>query len=130
MLAYSLIDVVAQVFPRVSHRLCCRHIYSNFKVKFPSPMLKIDFRAAAKAYNGFLFDKAMQRIKVNCKAAYDWLISKLEKMWTRHAYDPSITANYVTNNMIESFNHWVGDLRVKLPLNVRGNSNEDYGKTK
>ncbi len=49
---------------------------------------------------------------------------------TRHAYDPSITANYVTNNMIESFNHWVGDLRVKLPLNVRGNSNEDYGKTK
>ena len=93
-------------------------------------MLKIDFRAAAKTYNVFLFDKAMQRIKVNCKAAYDWLISKLKKMWTRHAYDPSITANYVTNNMIESFNHWVGDLRVKLPLNVRGNSNEDYGKTK
>ena len=93
-------------------------------------MLKIDFRAAAKAYNGFLFDKAMQRIKVNCKAAYDWLISKLEKMWTRHAYDPSITANYVTNNMIESFNQWVGDLRAKPALTMLDGIHQDYKKTK
>ncbi|KAL0001515.1 hypothetical protein SO802_015296 [Lithocarpus litseifolius] len=71
----GLTDAVAQVFPRASHRLCCRHIYSNFKVKFPGLMLKINFWAAAKAYNEFLFNNAMQRIRVNNKAAYDWLMT-------------------------------------------------------
>ncbi|XP_065631671.1 uncharacterized protein LOC136068446 [Quercus suber] len=71
-LALGLIDAVARVFLGASHRLCCRHIYSNYKVKFPGFMLKIDFWATAKVYNEFLFNKAMQRIRVNNDVAYVW----------------------------------------------------------
>ena len=109
---------MAHVFPRASHRLCCRHIYSNFKVKFPGLMLKINFWTAAKAYNEFLFNNAMHRIRVNNEAAYDWLMSKPKEMWARHAYDPRIKIDHVTNNMTESFNQWVGDLRAKPALTM------------
>ena len=81
---------MAHVFPRASHRLCCRHIYSNFKVKFPSLVLKLDFWDAPKSYNKFLFNKTMQYIRVNNEVAYVWLMSKPKEMWARHAYDPII----------------------------------------
>ena len=60
-------------------------------------MLKINFWATAKAYNEFLFNNAMQRIRVNNEAAYVWLISKPKEMWARHAYDPRIKIDHVTN---------------------------------
>ena len=130
MVSQGLIDAVAQVFLGASHRLCCRHIYSNFKVKFPSLMLKIDFWIAAKTYNEFLFNKAMQCIKVNNEAAYVWLLSKPKEMWARHAYYPRIKIDHVTNNMIELFNQWVGDLRAKPALTMLDGIHQDYKKTK
>jgi len=39
-------------------------------------------------------------------------------MWAKHAYDPRIKIDHVTNNMIESFNQWVGDLRAKPTLTM------------
>ena len=76
-------------------------------------MLKIKFWAATKAYNEFLFNNAMRRIRVNNEAAYVWLMSKPKEMLGRHAYDPRIKIDHVTNNMTESFNQWVGGLRAK-----------------
>ena len=81
-------------------------------------MLKINFWTAAKAYNEFLFNNAMHRIRVNNEAAYDWLMSKPKEMWARHAYDPRIKIDHVTNNMTESFNQWVGELRAKPALTM------------
>ena len=43
-------------------------------------------------------------------------MSKPEEMWARHAYDPIIKINHVTNNMTESFNQWVGELRANQLL--------------
>ena len=40
-------------------------------------------------------------------------MSKPKEMWARHAYDRIIKINHVTNNMTESFNQWVGELRAK-----------------
>ena len=40
-------------------------------------------------------------------------MSKPKEMWARHAYDRIIKINHVTNNMTESFNQWVRDLRAK-----------------
>ncbi|XP_075654909.1 uncharacterized protein LOC142625087 [Castanea sativa] len=116
--ALGFTDAVTQAFPGASHRLCCRHIYSNFMVKFLGLMLKIDLWAAAKAYNEFLFNKAIQCIRVNNEATYVWLMSKPKEMWARHAYDPRIKIDHVTNNMEESFNQWVGDLRAKPALTM------------
>ena len=81
-------------------------------------MLKLDFWDAPKLYNKFLFNKAMQHIRVNNEIAYVQLMSKPEEMWARHAYDPIIKINHVTNNMTESFNQWVRELRAKPTLTM------------
>ncbi|KAK4434249.1 hypothetical protein Salat_0587600 [Sesamum alatum] len=38
-------------------------------------------------------------------------------MWSRHAFDERLK-DHVTNNISESFNHWVGDLRSKPLLTL------------
>ena len=81
-------------------------------------MLKLDFWDAPKLYNKFLFNKAMQHIRVNNEITYVQLMSKPKEMWARHAYDPIIKINHVTNNMTESFNQWVGELRAKPNLTM------------
>ena len=81
-------------------------------------MLNINFWAAAKVYNEFLFNKAMQHIRMINEAAYVWLMSKPKEMWARHAYDPRIKIDHVTNNMTESFNQWIGNLRAKPTLTM------------
>ena len=81
-------------------------------------MLKLDFWDAPKSYNKFLFNKAMQHIRVNNEVAYVQLMSKPKEMWARHAYDPVIKINHVTNNMTKSFNQWVGELRAKPTLTM------------
>ena len=47
------------------------------------------------------------------------MVEKLQKStWARHAYEPSAKSDHITNNMTESFNNWVGDLRGKPILTM------------
>ena len=46
-----------------SHRICCRHLFNNFKAKFPGMALKKQFWIAARAYNQIEFDREMNAIK-------------------------------------------------------------------
>ncbi|KAK4400523.1 hypothetical protein Sango_1158400 [Sesamum angolense] len=39
--------------------------------------------------------------------AYDWLLKIPAEMWSRHAFDERLKNDHVTNNISESFNHWV-----------------------
>ncbi|XP_043697286.1 uncharacterized protein LOC122648089 [Telopea speciosissima] len=114
----GLQDELAEVFPHANHRNCCRHIYSNFKEKFPDVWLKIQFWVAAKAPNEFLFQKAMQKILLCDKEAHDWLMRSHPSTWSRHAFDFSCKSDHITNKMIESFNNWIGDVRSKPILSL------------
>ena len=39
-------------------------------------------------------------------------------MWSRQAFDPRVKSDDITNNMTESFNHWVGSFRGKPALTL------------
>lgn len=39
-------------------------------------------------------------------------------MWIRHAYALKVKGDHITNNMIESFNQWIDDLRNKIILSL------------
>ncbi|KAK3190002.1 hypothetical protein Dsin_029563 [Dipteronia sinensis] len=47
-----------------------------------------------------------------------WLNKIKTKHWSRHAFDPSIKCDHVTNNMTKSFNSMLGDHRAKTYLNL------------
>ncbi|KAL5852010.1 hypothetical protein ACOSQ3_007128 [Xanthoceras sorbifolium] len=55
----------------------------------------------------------MEEIEKVNKDAKIWLEQIQPHHWSRHAFDPSIKCDHVTNNMTESFNSMLGDHRAK-----------------
>ena len=80
--------------------------------------MRDNFWRAVKAYNLFLFEKAMQGLQKLSKEAFDWLDEKPKSQWARHAFDQRSVSPHITNNMTESFNSWVDDLRGKTILTL------------
>ncbi|KAG5544464.1 hypothetical protein RHGRI_017027 [Rhododendron griersonianum] len=113
--------VLFQVMPEAAHRRCCRHLFANFKGKFPGLKLRRSFWAAARAYTVRDFNYAMPVIKDTSTEAHDWLMGLPVQMWARHAFDSRVRSDHITNNLVESFNNWVGNLRGKPVLTLIDN---------
>ena len=57
----------------------------------------------------------MEKIKEINIEVWKYLTKIPLTTWARHSFSSAIKCDYVTNNFIESFNAWVGDLRG-LPI--------------
>lgn len=55
----------------------------------------------------------MDKIKKIDVNSYKWLAKILVSMWFRHQFDPLTKSDHTKNNMTESFNYWIGQLRGK-----------------
>ncbi|KAG5561539.1 hypothetical protein RHGRI_004547 [Rhododendron griersonianum] len=117
--AHESIDkVLGEFLPESSHRLCCRHLFANFKKVHPGMLLRKYFWEAARAYNQVEYQQAMERIKNISKEAHKWLSDVSVNQWARHAFDERVKNDHITNNLTESFNSWLGHLRHKPILSL------------
>ncbi|KAL0325623.1 UNVERIFIED_CONTAM: hypothetical protein Sradi_5131600 [Sesamum radiatum] len=114
----GLVETINEVVPHAINRRCARHIYANFRSQFAGTALKRYFWQAARSYSAAGFNFALYKIKELKPTAYEWLLKIPAEMWSRHAFDPRIKNDHVTNNISESFNHWVGELRSKPILTL------------
>ncbi|TXG47916.1 hypothetical protein EZV62_027210 [Acer yangbiense] len=53
--------------------------------------------------------------------AANWLMSEPVEKWARHAFEPSLKADHVSNNMSECFNSWIREDRDKPILQLLEN---------
>ncbi|XP_057423577.1 uncharacterized protein LOC130717381 [Lotus japonicus] len=116
----GLRNSVAEKFPYAKHRYCCNHLLNNFKLNFKTLLLNMQFWVAAMAYNEFMYEKAMDKLrKINIEAA-NWLLDpeRPKNMWARHTIDPKCKSDHVTNNICETFNSWLGDDTEKTILSM------------
>ncbi|XP_021725128.1 uncharacterized protein LOC110692442 [Chenopodium quinoa] len=75
------------VFPRATRRVCCQHVYSNCKtVGWSGTEFHKLFWIAANAYNAYMYDKAMSKIKNYDAAAFDYLTA-IEEQWSRYKFE-------------------------------------------
>ncbi|KAK9269428.1 hypothetical protein L1049_001201 [Liquidambar formosana] len=116
-LGVSLMLLVS-TFPEANQRHCCRHLYNNFKARFSGILLTDRFWDAARACNKEEFNESMDAMKRIDIVAYNWLMTIPVSQWSRHAFDPRVKNDSLTNNMSESFNQWVGELRCKPVLTM------------
>ncbi|KAK4399496.1 hypothetical protein Sango_1425100 [Sesamum angolense] len=114
----GLVETINEIVPNAVNRRCARHIYANFRGQFAGAALKRYFWQAARSYNVAGFNFALHKIKELKPVAYDWLLNIPAEMWSRHAFDERLKNDHVTNNISESFNHWVEDLRSKPMLTL------------
>ncbi|KAL7219522.1 hypothetical protein ACSBR2_012558 [Camellia fascicularis] len=90
----GLDKIMSEVLSEVSYRRCCMHLFNNFRANFHGVILRKNFWKAARAWNQRAYDEAM------------------------HAFDGKIRNDHITNNMIESFNNWLGISRSKPILTM------------
>lgn len=57
----------------------------------------------------------MDQIKEACPAAYEYLEVHHPRAWTRSKFSEACKIEYVCNNLAESFNAWISDIKG-LPI--------------
>ncbi|XP_025625801.1 uncharacterized protein [Arachis hypogaea] len=114
----GLTRAVSEYFPNSWHRHCSKHLLNNFKAKYPLLILQDLFWMAVKAPNEFLFKKAMEKMKTFDNNAYQYLMDIPLHTWSTHAFYTNHKSPHITNNVCESFNAWIDNLRSMTVLKL------------
>ncbi|WJX85475.1 hypothetical protein P8452_67922 [Trifolium repens] len=78
----GLMQVFAEMFERVEHRLCLRHLYANFKKRFGGGVKIRDLMmGAAKATYYQAWEEKMQELKKIDQKAWEWLMGVPTTAW-------------------------------------------------
>ncbi|XP_010668053.2 uncharacterized protein LOC104885042 [Beta vulgaris subsp. vulgaris] len=112
-------NVIADLWPKVDRRYCCKHLSKNFKRKFPGPLIPSSFWKACDAYSFFTFEKAMKQLHKANPLSLVWL-SKIEEQstWSKHAFQPRVKSDVNKCNFVESFNATLGIDRCRSVLTL------------
>uniref|UniRef100_A0ACD5X716 Uncharacterized protein n=1 Tax=Avena sativa TaxID=4498 RepID=A0ACD5X716_AVESA len=110
----GLLNAINRVFPNSPQRFCWRHIYANFQTAgFRGEELKKIMDNAAYSHTKHGFDEAMELLKAESEAAYDWLCKIPVECWALHAMDTNCKTDLIVNNLSEVFNKQILDIRGK-----------------
>ena len=68
---------------------------------------------ASYSYTQNGFEVAMEKMKEESEAAWDWLMKIPVSTWARYAMDENYKTDLVVNNLSEVFNRMILDVRGK-----------------
>jgi hypothetical protein len=98
---------VSEVYPLAEHRECMYHLVQNFKKRYTGKISDDHLWASSYAWNSYMFEKHYQAMAAAKPEAMKYLQENHKKLWTRSQYSPLSKVDYVTNNIVESFNNWI-----------------------
>lgn len=100
------------MFPDIEHRMCTRHIYANWKKKFRSASFQKPFWRCAKSSSVPFFNFCRAKLaQLTVEGAKD-MMNNNPKHWSRAWFNIGSNCDSVDNNMCESFNNWIVDIRA------------------
>jgi transposase-like protein len=102
---------VKDVYPRVEHRECMRHLWKNFKKHYYGDLFNYNMWPAAKACTIEKFNYHMGRIQEKCPKAIAYLNLNHPYLWSRSKFSDHSKVDYINNNFSESFNNWVKNVK-------------------
>ena len=70
---------------------------------------------AARSYREEVHQYFFKSVVEASPAVLVWLQAHHYKLWMRSAFNPTIKCDYITNNLVESFNNWIKDWK-DLPV--------------
>ncbi|KAH7835968.1 hypothetical protein Vadar_031565 [Vaccinium darrowii] len=118
ILTDGLTESMDLLFPGVEHRFCIRHMYSNYQKLFKGKELKDLMWGAASAYTVPEFEAKMRELKAMSNEAHDWLLREPIEHWARCKYSPRAQMGRMVNNLSESFNNAIKEVRDKPILTM------------
>ncbi|XP_074265484.1 uncharacterized protein LOC141587918 [Silene latifolia] len=109
----GLLDALNRVVPKAEVRYYVRHMWSNFKLTWSGEVYKDTFWSAARATTEAEFKAQMKGMEMLSKEAHQWLNKIPPSAWSRHAFSTQSTSNMLLNNLCESFNNVLREVRDK-----------------
>ncbi|KAK2409855.1 hypothetical protein QL285_045255 [Trifolium repens] len=100
----GLVAVFEEMFARIEHRLCLRHLYANFKKFGGGTLIRDLMMGAAKATYYQAWEAKMNELKAINGNAWEWVMGVPTKMWCKHAFSFYPKCDVLMNNLSESFN--------------------------
>jgi len=102
-----------ELLPGVDQRFCVRHLYNNFRKKYPGKKLKELMWKAAKASYVNAFNDALAEIKQISEGAYEYLMKIPARHWSKSKFTSGPLCDTLVNNMSEAFNSTIVIARGK-----------------
>ncbi|WMV42938.1 hypothetical protein MTR67_036323 [Solanum verrucosum] len=111
----GLIGVDKELFLEAEHRNCARHMYQNFRQKHKGKALKDLVWNVARASNEVKFKICMERLEQEDREARKWFDhpERPFQTWTRALFKTHSRCDMLLNNLCESFNRYILDVRDK-----------------
>ncbi|KAM0880994.1 hypothetical protein ACQ4PT_033212 [Festuca glaucescens] len=110
----GLENAVKIVFPNAEKRECIKHLMQKFVKKFRGKVYNRMW-PAARAYEREIFDHHMSKIFAASVKVAPYLLEYHNLLWMRCAFNPDIKCDSITNNLAETFNSWIRDIK-DLPI--------------
>ncbi|CAL9029708.1 unnamed protein product [Prunus brigantina] len=112
----GLIPAIETLLPTAEHRMCVRHLDSNFRIEHGGLALKNILWAAARATTIPWYEVEMDKMKEQDEEAWKWLKKRPAKNWSRSHFESHSKCDLLLNNLCESFNSCILDSRDKSIL--------------
>ena len=99
-----MLPALDELLPGVDQRFCGRHLYSNFRKRFPGKQLKELMWRAAKATYPQAWEKEMKEMRKVNEEAYKHLLKIPPRYWSKSMFKYNTKCDVLVNNMSETFN--------------------------
>ncbi|KAL0007838.1 hypothetical protein SO802_009340 [Lithocarpus litseifolius] len=114
----GLTQMFDELMPGVDHRFCVQHLYNNFSKDYKGKLLKGRMWVNARATNMSEFQFEIGKIKKLNIKAWEWLVGKEPRFWTRAAFRRYPRCDALTNNGCENFNSQILEYRGKTIITM------------
>nr|AAU43947.1 hypothetical protein [Oryza sativa Japonica Group] len=108
----GLVSAVEEFLPQIEHRMCTRHIYANWRKKYRDQAFQKPFWKCAKASCRPFFNFCRAKLAQLTPAGAKDMMSTEPMHWSRAWFRIGSNCDSVDNNMCESFNNWIIDIRA------------------
>lgn len=109
----GLVPAIANYEGIMEHRLCAKHLYGNWKKKYPGGEMKTAFWRCARATTIPQFQRSMEALKNLNELAWKDMMELPPAAWSRSHYKLDTHCDLQVNNMCEAFNSAILEHRDK-----------------
>ncbi|XP_058725523.1 uncharacterized protein LOC131596801 [Vicia villosa] len=100
----GLLPAIDELLPGVDQRFCVRHLYSNFRKRYPGKQLKELMWKAAKATYPQAWEREMKEMRKINEEAFKHLLKIPPRHWSKSHFKYRTKSDVLVNNMSETFN--------------------------
>ncbi|XP_019236917.1 PREDICTED: uncharacterized protein LOC109217142 [Nicotiana attenuata] len=110
----GLVSAISELLPNAEHRMCARHIWSNWAKNWRGEERRMQFWKCAKSSYEIKFKEEIANMaKLGKKDICEDLLAYNKECWCRAYFSTCSKCDAVENNMCETFNSWIVGPRHK-----------------